>query len=86
MAQFTHYPTTKLFNNILPNINNLNHDIQEFLTQCFKSAYYAQSYSVQEPVFIKNPKKNLHAKNWAVTWQKSSSKLYMTNVKLRICI
>jgi hypothetical protein len=29
--QFTHYPATKLFNNILPNTNNLNHDIQEFL-------------------------------------------------------
>jgi len=30
MAQFTYYPETKLFNNIPPNINNLNHDIQEF--------------------------------------------------------
>jgi len=57
MARFTHYPATKLFNNILPNINNLYHDIQEFLTHRFRSAYYDQSYSVQEPAFIKNPKK-----------------------------
>ena len=36
MAQFTYYPTTKLFNNIPPNIKNLNHDIQEFLRHRFK--------------------------------------------------
>jgi len=62
MAQFTHYPATKLFNNILPNINDLNHDIEEFLTHCFRSACYAKSYSVQEPAFIKNPKKTLPLK------------------------
>jgi len=30
MAQFMYYPATKLFNNIPPNINKLNQDIQEF--------------------------------------------------------
>jgi len=30
MARFTYYPATKLFNNIPPNIKNLNHDIQAF--------------------------------------------------------
>ena len=55
---------TKLFNSIPPNIKNLNHDIQEFLWRRFRSAYYAQSWSVQEPAFIENPKKkNWHAKN-----------------------
>jgi hypothetical protein len=29
-AKFTYYPATKLFNNIPPNINKLNHDILEF--------------------------------------------------------
>jgi len=61
MAQFTYYPATKLFNNIPLNIKNLNHDIQEFLTRRFRSAYYGQSKSVQEPAFIENPKKN-HAR------------------------
>jgi hypothetical protein len=51
MAQFTYYPETKLFNNIPPNINNLNHDIQKFLRHRFGSAYYAQSWSVKEPAF-----------------------------------
>ena len=43
MAQFMYYPATKLFNNILPNINNLNHDMQEFFWHRFISACYAQS-------------------------------------------
>ena len=43
MAQFTYYPATKLFNNIPPNIENLNHNMQEFLGRRFRSAYYAQS-------------------------------------------
>ncbi len=30
MAQFIYYPATKLFNNIPPNIKNLNQVIQEF--------------------------------------------------------
>jgi len=38
-------------------INNLNYDIQEFLTHRFINAYYDHSYSVQEPAFIKNKKK-----------------------------
>jgi hypothetical protein len=64
MALFTYYLATKLFNNIPLNINNLNNNIQEFLRHRFRSAYYAQSQSVQEPAFIKNPKKKtLHAKN-----------------------
>ena len=57
MAQFTYYPATKLFNNISPNINNSNHDIQEFLRHCCRNVYYVQSQSVQEPAFFKNPKK-----------------------------
>ena len=56
MAQFTYYPATNLFNNIPPNTKNLNHDIQEFLRHRFWSACYFQSWSVQEPAFIKNPK------------------------------
>jgi len=52
-----YYPATKLFYNIPPNIKNLKHDIQEFLTHRFRSAYYAQSKSIQEPAFIENPKK-----------------------------
>ena len=40
-----------------PNIKNLNHIIQEFLRHRFRSAYNAQSYSVQEPAFIKNTEK-----------------------------
>jgi len=40
MAQFTYYPAPNLFNNIPPNIKNLNHDIQKFLR---RRAYYAQS-------------------------------------------
>jgi len=43
MEQFTYYPATKPYNNIPPNINNLNHDIQEFLRYRLRSAYYAQS-------------------------------------------
>jgi len=43
MAQFTYYTATKLFSNILPNIEYLNHDTQEFLRHRFRSAYYAQS-------------------------------------------
>jgi len=54
MAKFTYYPATKLLNNIPPNINNLNHDIQEFLRHHFRSAYYSQSYLVQEAAFV-NP-------------------------------
>jgi hypothetical protein len=43
MAQFTCKPATKLFNNIPPNINNLNHNIQAFLRYSFRSAYYAKT-------------------------------------------
>ena len=42
MAQFTYYPATKLFCNIPPNINYLNHDLREFFkAPFFRSAYYA---------------------------------------------
>jgi hypothetical protein len=54
MAQFMYYPATKLFYNIPSNIDNLNHDKQEFVRHRFRSACYAQSYSVQEPAFINN--------------------------------
>ena len=57
MAKFMYYPATKLLYNIPPNIKNLKHDIQEFLRHRFRSAYYAQSQSIQEPAFIENPKK-----------------------------
>jgi hypothetical protein len=57
MAQFMYHPVTKLFYNIPPNIDNLNHDKEEFVRHRFRSAYYAQSYSVQELAFIKIPKK-----------------------------
>ena len=57
MAEFTYYPATKLFHNITPIIKNVNHNMQEFWRHRFRSAYYAQSQSVQEPAFIKNPKK-----------------------------
>jgi hypothetical protein len=53
MAQFT----MELFNNIPPSINNLNHNKQEILRCRFRSAYFAQSQSVQELAFIKNVKK-----------------------------
>ena len=43
MAQFMYYPANKLFYNITPNIKNLKHDIQEFLSHHFESAYYAPS-------------------------------------------
>jgi len=43
MAQFMYYPATKLFNNIPPNIKNLNNDTQEFLQHRFRSTYYSQS-------------------------------------------
>ena len=43
MAQFPYYPATNLFNNTAPNIKNLKHDIEEFLRNHFRSAYYAQT-------------------------------------------
>jgi hypothetical protein len=63
MAKFMYYPATKLFYNIPPNIDNLNHDKQEFVRHWFRSANYAQPHSAQEPAFIKIPKKTFHAKN-----------------------
>ena len=85
MAQFTYYPATNLFNNIPPNTKNLNHDIQEFLRHRSISVYYAQSWSVQEPAFIKNPKKPCMV-NIEKSHEKRTSKLFITNEKLRMCI
>jgi len=68
MAQFTYYTATKLFSNILPNIKDLNHDIQDF-----------QGAVLEVPIML-NPslyrnlpslkiriKKNRHAKNLIVS-------------------
>ena len=45
-----------------PPIKNLNEDMHGFLWHRFRSTYYAQSQSVQEPAFITNMKKTMHAK------------------------
>ena len=74
MAQFMYYPENVLFNNIPPTID------KEFLRHHFSSAYYAQ-----ETAFNKNPGggEPCRLKIEMLYAERSTSKLFMTNVKLR---
>jgi hypothetical protein len=67
-----------------PKYKNLNQDVEGFLRHRFKSAYYAQAWSVQEPAFIKNPKKPCMV-NIEKLHEKRTSKLFITNEKLLMC-